>query len=387
MKPVTTHESQLASQSEVRGDLMHPVHGGGLIAVSRMTGLDLEDLLDFSVNVNPLGPPGCVQEIFSRSMHLLTQYPEPCYEDLKQAISNATGVPTDWVAIGNGSTELIYLLPDLLDRGKQVLIVSPCFSEYERAFQPTDCAVKHFILDSSNGFSLPIDKFLFQLQQFPDLGGIVIGHPNNPTGTLLAEESFRTLSAFCERRGIFLFIDETFIDFSAPESSFLKYTSLCPHLVLIRSMTKFYSLPGLRLGYAIMNPERVKTLEAHQPPWSVNALAQAMGPALLTSAGFAEATCQYVQREKEFLCKNLSEAPSVEIFPSQANFILFRLREGDDTEAKHFFEALLHQGIVLRNCGNFKGLNPGFFRLAIRSRIDNQLLVSRIHEFFQKNGV
>ena len=390
MKPLIKNGPIVASLDRVEGiqdDLIRAPHGGDLTAASLATGIEPGNILDFSVNINPLGPPDCVQEICSQAIRLLKEYPDPFCREFKRALSDALEVSTDWITVGNGSTELIYLLPHLFDRGKEILIVEPCFSEYERAFRQGGKTVRHFALDPSNGFSLPIDKFIFQLRQFSDLGGIVIGHPNNPTGTLLDEESFRALYMYCERKGVFLFIDETFIDFAAPGRSFLKYIASSPHLVLIRSMTKFFSLPGLRLGFGIMNPERVNVLQAHQPPWSVNTLAQAIGPNLLKNDSFSKITKKYVQRENEFLFQNLSKIPSIEVFQSAANFLLFRLLEGNEAEAENLYETLLHQGLVLRNCGNFYGLDPRFFRLAVRSRSDNQLLISRIHEYFQLNGV
>lgn len=363
-----TRVDELDDTKETHSHLMHAPHGGNLTAVAEATGLERQEFLDFSVNINPLGPPNCVRDICSQSMDFLMEYPDPQYGELKKAFADTVGVSKDWIMVGNGSTELIYLLPHLLESGKEVLIVTPCFSEYERAFQQAGISVRHFNLDPANGFSLPIEKFLFHLNQYPDLGGIVIGHPNNPTGTLLDEESFKTLSKFCARQGIFLFIDETFIDFAAPDKSLLKYSAANKYLILIRSMTKFYSLPGLRLGYGIMHPDRVRTLKAHQPPWSVNGLAQAIGSALTQDKTFSEQSRNYIQQENDFLYENLKEITAIEVFASNANFILFRLLGENETQAKHFFETLLFQGIVLRNCGNFNGLDQYFFRLAVRNR-------------------
>jgi threonine-phosphate decarboxylase len=377
---------ELDDSDEGHSHLMHATHGGNLTAAAHVTGMERSDLLDFSVNVNPLGPPSCVDDICSQSIRFLKEYPDPQYSELKKALADAVGVSKDCITVGNGSMELIYLLPHLINRAKEVLIVSPCFSEYEQAFQQTGISVRNFTLHPSNGFSLPLDKFLFHLKQYPDLGGIVIGHPNNPTGNLLDEESFKAISNFCTRHGIFLFIDETFIDFSTPNNSFVKYIASNPYLIVIRSMTKFFSLPGLRLGFGIMNPERVRKLNAHQPPWSVNGLAQAIGTSLVQAKTFSDNSRNYIQQENNFIYEYLKEVPAIEVFQSKANFVLFRLRDANVIGAKRFFKTLLYQGILLRNCGNFIGLDQSFFRLAVRSRNDNQLLLSRIHEYFQLNG-
>ena len=389
MKPLIEQNTQLNEPEDASGfqdDWQHPAHGGNLTAVSEAMGKKPTDFLDFSVNVNPLGPPDCVKEFCFQSLSLLQEYPDPDYGELKQALSDANGVPADWIMVGNGSTELIYLLPHLIGRGKEILIVSPCFSEYERAFRRAGITVKHFHLDPADGFALPIDKLLFHLRQNSDCGGIVIGHPNSPTGTLVESESFGTLSRYCEKQRIFLFVDETFIDFSGPDQSFLKHLPSNPNLVLVRSMTKFFSLPGLRLGYGIMHPKQAKLIVAHQPPWSVNALAQAIGPALTRTGDFPETTRTFINREYDFLYEQMNKMPAIGVYPSQANFLLFRLLDRKKHGAKRFFDYLINKDIVLRNCGNFKGLNVSFFRLAIRNRIDNQRLVSCMQEFFQLNG-
>ncbi len=389
MKTVNNNKSLDANQNKTsiaEDRFMRAPHGGNLTAAALETGLEPHEFLDFSVNINPLGPPGCVQDICSQSIRFLGEYPDPHYRKLKKSLADAAGVSTDWITVGNGSTELIYLLPKILSPGKKVVIVAPCFSEYERAFQQAGAPVLHFNLEPSNKFSLPVDKFLFQIRQCPNLGGIVIGHPNNPTGNLLEENTFQTLNNFCESRGIFLIVDETFIDFSTSDKSFLKYTDTNSHLILIRSMTKFYSLPGLRLGYGIMHPKRVIQVENHQPPWSINGLAQAMGSALSQDTKFSAQSKSYIQQENEFLYKKLKEITTIEVFPSDANFILFRLHEDIKQQAQHFFETLLYQGIISRNCGNFIGLDSSFFRVAIKNRNDNQVLLSRMHEYFQLNG-
>jgi threonine-phosphate decarboxylase len=370
-----TQESQV--------ELIQAAHGGNLTVIAQATGLEQSDLLDFSVSINPLGPPDGVQAICTDSILFLTEYPDPNYGKLKTAFAEAVGISTECITVGNGSTELIYLLPKLIDRGKEVLIVSPCFSEYERAFQQDGKTIQHFMLSPNHNFSLPIDQFLFHLKQFPNLGGIVIGHPNNPTGTLLDVESFRTLSKYCERHGIFIFLDETFIDFVPTERSFFKYIDSCLHLILIRSLTKFYSLPGLRLGFGIMNPVNVQKIEAHQPPWSVNGLAQAVGIVLNQDITYPRMSRNLVETEKEYLSKSLSTIPDIEVFPSSANFILFRLLGEYRDEATRFFETLLYQGMVLRNCGNFIGLDSSYFRVAVRNRKDNLIFLSRVNEFFQ----
>ena len=229
-------------------------HGGDLTAACQMTGLQPEEILDFSASINPLGPPRNVENLFAGTFRYIKEYPDPNCRAFKQDLSKTLKLDVHNISVTNGSTELIYLLPHLMDSGKELLIVSPCFSEYERAFQLNNIPVRTLTLDPSDGFSFRMDQFLAQVRQIPSLGGIVLGNPNSPTGTFWDAKSLSPLVNFCQANSLFLFVDETFIDFANPEESLLTQFNRCHNLILIRSMTKFFSLPGLRLGFGIMSP-------------------------------------------------------------------------------------------------------------------------------------
>ncbi len=370
----------LASEME----LMNAAHGGNLAEVCRATGLNTRNILDFSVNLNPLGSPSSMEDLYSQSFHRLQEYPDPDCRIFKRDLAKTLGVAEDNLVITNGSTELIYLLPKLLDPGKEVLIATPCFSEYAHVFEQENFVIHIFPLDRENDFSFNLDTFLTYIENYPNVGAIVVGHPNNPTGELLPRNSLEELCSFCERGNILLIVDEAFIDFVAPENSFLKFLSSCSNLILIRSFTKFYSIPGLRLGYGIMAPELANKIESYRPTWSVNVLSQLIGSAVLFDREFRQKTRSYVEEEKNFLASQLSKIPFLKVFSSDANFILFQLLPESNTEPDIFYLDLLHNGILLRNCGNFTGLDESFFRIAVRGREDNQQLISHIQKFFQK---
>ena len=154
------------------------------------------------------------------------------------------------------------------------------------------------------------------------------------------------------------------------------------NLILIRSLTKFYSIPGLRIGYGILHPEKIKQIESYQYPWSVNALAQAVGAEVILDTGFQEKTRNWTIDERIFMLHELNSIPEIEVFSSETNFLLFRVRDNNKATAQDLYANLLSQSLLIRNCGNFKGLNESFFRISLRERRDNQKLVESIYDYF-----
>ena len=358
--------------------LVYPLHGGNRNAAAKSVGMCPEDLTDFSASINPLGPPQCVLELMKSSAEYLREYPDSSASSFRTALAQHLNISSDWITAGNGSTELIYLIPRLWDAGRRVALVTPCFSEYERAFKLADVPVDKISLTPDNGFHPEAEHLLFKFQGIKNLGGIVIGHPLSPVGNMWKKEILTALIQYCEKRSLFLIVDETFIDFCGEEHSLASQITSHKKLILIRSMTKFYALPGLRLGYGIMHPEWTQSLERHRIPWSVNTIAQAVGVCLLGDRDYATSSREFIRQERTYLYEGLSEITGLKVFHSDSNFLLFHLVEGNEAESARLYTHLLRDGLLIRNCGNFDGLNQTYFRIAIKTHRENALLLASL---------
>lgn len=357
----------------------YPSHGGNPRAISKLSNTDA--YIDFSASINPLSPPGCIAQLLLETPRLLREYPDPYCSIIKQRISHSNGVPEDWVLVSNGSTELIYLLPHLLTKGQQVAILAPCFSEYDNSFMAAGFTPHSVELSADNDFQINLAELFSQLDSFENLGAFIIGHPASPTGKLY-DDWLPSLQEYCTRRNIVLVIDETFIDFTCASHSALNLLDQNANLILIRSLTKFYSIAGVRIGYGILHPEKIQQLNVHQYPWSVNALAQAIGAEVLLDKTFQEKTKNWIEKESAALYQALSLIDEIEVFSSQTNFFLFRIRDNRFNRDRDLYQYLLSQSLIIRNCGNFRGLDESFFRVSLRERLDNQKLVNAISCYF-----
>ncbi len=371
-------ENKKPEKSQVP-DIPYPAHGGDPHAIAQIAGIDPDKLIDFSASINPIPPPGCVSQLLLETPRLLREYPDPHCSIITKNISLAAGVPEDWICVTNGSTEMIYLLPHLLNKGQEVAILDPCFSEYEKAFMAFGVQPHSVPLQADTGFQADPSLLFSQLDSIQQLGAIVFGNPTSPAGKLYSD-FLPHLQGYCEGRNVILIIDEAFIDFSSPDNSAWNLLKKNSDLILVRSLTKFYSLPGLRIGYGILHPKKILKITPHRYPWSVNALAQAVGAEVISDRTFQEKTRDWTLHERGFMFQALSSIRQIEIFPSDANFFLLRIR-GNSAPAD-LYQHLLSQSLLIRNCGNFKGLDESFFRISLRERKENQKLVDAISEYF-----
>ena len=373
-------DNKIPEKNQV-SDIPYPSHGGNPQAVAKSSCIDADQLIDFSASINPLPPPNCVSQLLLETPRLLREYPDPDCSLITRRISQATGVPENWIRVTNGSTEIIYLLPHLLHEGQEVAIFDPCFTEYEKAFQAFGFRPNSIALSADKKFQTDPSTLFSQLNSINELKVIVLGNPASPTGKLYGE-FLPNLQEYCEERNIILVLDEAFIDFSSVEFSGWNLLKRSANLILIRSLTKFYSIPGLRIGYGILHPEKIKQIDKYQYPWSVNALAQAVGAEVVIDKTFQEKSRSWITDERNFMFQALNSVQSIEVFSSEANFLLFRIRNNNKAIAHDLYTHLLSQSLLIRNCGNFKGLDESFFRVSVRERKDNQKLLDSIYDYF-----
>ncbi len=346
-----------------------PPHGGDVYHLARTLGVELADLLDFSANINPLGYPPGLADAVQAAMREIVHYPDRRCLKLRNALAAHHRLTPEEILVGNGSTELIYLAARTL-RPRRGLIVTPAFSEYEHALDLAGVeAAFHPTAESDN----------FTLKEVPELQArdlVFVAHPASPSGVLLDPELFLRLAARVEAAGAHLLLDEAFVDF-VEQASLKHHLGRFPSLIILRSFTKFFGMPGMRLGFLLAAPELVERLAAAQEPWSVNTMAQAMGAACLADQEYMSRTRALIARELDFLRSRLAALPGLSPFPSVVNYLLVKLTRPGLTAAA-LRQRLLPHRIVIRDASNFRGLDERFFRLAVRGREENERLLEAL---------
>jgi len=349
-------------------------HGGTVFASARSLGIAPEELLDFSASINPLGPAPGVREAVCSAFGKVLHYPDRESFELRRALADVHRVGIDNLVVANGSTELIYLLPRILP-GTKGLIIAPAFSEYAQALDRAGWQTGHLLLSPADGFALSLEELAERLAEGCDL--LFLCNPANPTGTLLPAKMIKEILRLCRRAGTFLVLDEAFMDFCEGESAKGLIAESGGGIVL-RSMTKFYAVPGLRLGYAVGNPDIIGRCAENLEPWSVNTPAQVAGVASLASNGYRERTIGYVSVERDALARGLAGLPGLKPFSAAANYLLVEMHNG--LTAAELRDKLLEKRMLIRDCANFQGLDGRFFRIAVRTKEENRRLLAALAE-------
>jgi threonine-phosphate decarboxylase len=348
-----------------------PPHGGDVYHLARNLGIEISDLLDFSANINPLGfPPGlcgAIQEALTQIVH----YPDRRCMALRRDLAAYHHLIPEEILVGNGSTELIYLIARVLKPGRG-LIVTPAFSEYEHALAVAGVPVAFQATDEAHNFTLH-EAFEFQAGDL-----VFLAHPASPSGALLDPGLFLKFAAHLDEAGAYLLLDEAFVDF-VEEASFKSFLGRFPRMMILRSFTKFFGIPGMRLGFLLGAPEAIARLAEAQEPWSVNTMAQVMGRAFLADHEYMAQTRTLIAQERQFLFNRLEALPKLSPFPSAANYLLVKLTRPGANAAGLRLQMLTHH-VVIRDASNFRGLDERFFRIAVRSRGENERLLEALEQ-------
>lgn len=351
---------------------MMQVHGGNTGEVSRRHGVAEDAIIDFSSNSNPLGFPPAVRALLARGALLLTRYPDTHSTELREVLAPALACSPRNIIVGNGSTELIYLLPRVL-KPRRALVLKPTFSEYEKSLHAAGCAVQYLTLREKRGFRVRVEE-AFGLLKRTDM--IFLCNPNNPTGMLVGDGELRELLDQAEKQGVVVVVDEAFMDFT-PQESLAREVNLRSNLIVVRSMTKFFAVPGIRLGYLLAPAALVRRLNTHKEPWTVNGLAQSIGVACMADSRFGEKTRRFVDAERRYLVSRLKAVGGLHPYCSSANYLLVNIsRRG--LSSSLLYEELAGQGILIRDCRSFKGLGGRFIRVAVKGRRHNRMLIAAL---------
>ncbi len=348
-------------------------HGGDPARDFSRLGIEPRSVIDFSVNTNPLGPPDDIENAWPRLLQVASRYPSQNGEKVTQFYASKFNILEDCILPGNGSIELIYLAPRVLGL-ERVAIVAPSFHDYERAATLAGSKIEHLILSPQNSFASPSEKTLKETLQRVD--AIYIGNPNNPTGTILSVREILELAD--EYRDKYILVDEAFIQFvdNSEKTSFIAPSRIRHNVLVFHSLTKFYAIAGLRAGCAIGHPETIEKLRFHQIPWSINSMAEETVSILAECPAYEIETQKLIASERRRIRDRLSRLCGVHLFDTSANFFLARWTATPNLDDLQ--KALLQRGLYVRDCSNFKGLDGGYFRFAIRMPEENNRLMSAI---------
>ncbi len=350
-------------------------HGGNIHKLARKSGLSSSEILDFSANINPLGPPESLRSIISRTVSDLVHYPDPYAAEFREMVAEYFNLPVDCIVAGNGTSELLFLLPLVL-HAKRAVIPVPAYIDYHHACRSAGLEVSFFYLDEKDEFELSLERLEKELKA----GDMVfLGQPNNPTGKLVDRDDL--LAAAHRHPDVFWIVDEAFAGFVH------KYQSVAgirDNIIVLSSLTKIFAIPGLRLGFVSASQEISRKLTDILPPWTVNTLVQEVGSFFIRNEqGYLAESVDFIRAQRELLRENLSKLPGVTAYDGSANFLLCKIDARKNT--RNLADALLRKhGIAIRVCDNYEGLDNHFFRVAVRTEKENQRLVDALERELEK---
>ena len=363
------------------------LHGGNIYKVFRER--DIEEILDYSSNINPYGIPESLKQAIRENLNILERYPDPDYIQLRSKIAFENKVDISDVILGNGATEIIFLYMRAV-KPKKIIIVSPTFAEYERAVRAVQenredgLQIDYFPLREEEGFNVNVENLISGLERGYDL--LIMCNPNNPTGKFLPLTEMERIIGKCNEKETKLFVDEAFIEFveGGTKKSVVNAKVNKKNLFVVRAFTKFFAIPGLRLGYGICLDEDITfAMDEKKEPWSVNNIAELAGITVLDDSEYIERTERWIKEEKEYVYKKLQSIDGIKPYETEVNFILVKIEDNivkSGINAGKLKEVMLEKGILIRDASNFKYLDESYFRLAIKGRKDNNEIIDTLGE-------
>ena len=342
-------------------------HGGNIHGFKRR-------IVDFSANINPLEAPKSIKQLFVRKFDLIFHYPDPQAEKLRKAIANYWDVGRENILAGNGSIELLFTVVNFF-KPRSICIPAPSFTEYEKVARLAGSRISFVKLKEDNDFKLDLSKLTKS-----DM--LIIANPNNPTGNLLIENPQVLLRCF---KGIIV-VDEAFMDWVPDEKvlSFIRIAKRNKRVMVLRTFTKFFALPGIRAGYMISHKDTIRRLRDFQVPWSCNSFAQLAATSIIKDGGYIDKSLTFIEKERSFLFASLNSIRNLHPYPSEANFILVKILNAGAHNATSLRKRLMKKGILIRDCSNFRGLYNRFIRVAVKGRKENKCLVRELERIYGK---
>ncbi len=360
-------------------------HGSDLEKIERIYHIPKEQIISFSSNVNPLGISPELKKDLIQRIDAIAAYPDRDYTSLRTHIGQYLNVNKDFILPGNGATELISIVFQVI-QPKKSLILGPTYSEYEREVQLGGGKASYFSLKEEDNFLLQISTLKEQLAQNYQL--LVICNPNNPTSTALTAGQMTEILTVCQEKNIYVLVDETYVEFVEDVKN-ITSVHLCeqfPNLIVLRGTSKFFATPGLRLGYAVTSNQQIlDTIRFQVNPWSINSLAAIAGETMFFDNPYIEKTRRLIAAERKRMTEAVRKLPGLTVFEPMANFLLVKIN-APDWNADMLFEKAIRQGMMIRNCASFPYLNNQFFRFCFLLPEDNNRLLSCIRTLAEKSA-
>lgn len=375
---------------------MSKIHGGNIFQFAHEQRIEPYEVVDFSANINPLGPSQRGLDALNAQLRYISHYPDATNDDVLNAIADTYGMDKHQIIVGNGAAELLYAICRLPGY-TGAFVPAPGFSEYKEALEASKIPVRDIFYrprEDDNGkpyFEVPylaLETFAAELKGQDGRIIVFLGNPNNPDGTLLDKDHIRTVASMLKDANSLLVIDESFIDFVGNDPlqdnghSIRSLVNEFDNIIVVHSFTKFYAVPGLRIGAAFTNETLITQLQQYIPSWSVNTLAQAYTKAALNDVDYIKRTKQELNEERAFMYNALDAIEGITVYPPSANFILFQVNQEGIT-ANYINEELKKYNMIVRNCDSYVGLTNHWVRIAIKDHDTNIKLVDKLTDILK----
>jgi len=328
--------------------------------------------IDFSVNINPLGMSQDIKQTLHEMVDFCQTYPDIQHRQLKEQLSKYLHTESDKLLLGNGASELFMVIMHGI-KPKKVVIPVPSFYGYEYAVKAVETEIHYYELKKENDFAID-ERILTVLTE--DVDCLFLANPNNPTGQCIPTDVLKEILLFCEKHDITVILDECFLDFCKVRNSMITELSDYPHLILVNAFTKSFAVPGVRLGFAICGDVVLKEkIQKQLPEWNLSVFAQGLGKCLTGQEEYLKQARDLIEQERIYLTESIKTL-GIKVYPSQANYVLLY-------SEVELYKPLLKYGILIRDAGNYKGLKKGFYRIAVKTRKENEILIRAIQEIMK----
>src|SRR6266581_5563232 len=363
-------------ERSIRMPPIHVEHGGKVYEAARRWGIEPHQVLDFSANINPLGPPQGVLSAIENALTPIGLRVYPDAHNFVSAIADKHRLMPDKIVVGSGAAALIFAVMHALSP-RMVLILEPAFVEYSRALAAVNAQITTALLTEERGFAPDFASLVRTIKE-RQIDLVILNSPHNPTGASYPRDALLSLIQAAEEHKTAVLLDEAFVDY-ASQQSLVSLAATKSQLVVLRSLTKFYAMPGIRIGYAVSNAKLAARIKSQIDPWSVSTVALEAGCAALAEDKFGTESSRINAIAREEFAGAL-RGFGLEVLASAANFLLAKLPHGSGGDLQSWLES---ERILIRRCDSFHGLSDAFIRVAVRSSSDNERLVSLIEKWLK----